>query len=69
MIADKIVYCDFCNAEVSEQDCYANKKGNWSVGQQGFVSYFGLSGCVTHKVKHACPNEICQAKLLAWSHS
>ena len=32
-IHDRTVYCNYCDAMVGEDDCYANKRGLWSWGQ------------------------------------
>jgi len=68
-IHDRTVYCNYCDAMVGEDDCYANKRGLWSWGQQGIVSGYGVSGSCANVIKHACPNPICVAKLTAWAHS
>jgi hypothetical protein len=69
MLKDKKVTCDYCDNEVSEEDCYSNKKGFWAWGKRGQVGAFGVSGFCEEKVKYACPNELCKAKLMVWAHS
>jgi hypothetical protein len=67
-IKNKIVSCDYCDAEIPEED-YQKGIGGWSWGQRGCVIPSGPLCMLGFEQKHACTKELCKAKLLVWARS
>ena len=65
----RIIACDFCAIRADETEVKLGKF-RWAFGNRGERIPFGVS-CRREppEVKHACSDEVCQAKLLAWARS
>ena len=67
---DKInvmISCNFCSNKIKEEDLL--KASSWAWGERGKTGYYGFSGLIRDERKHACPTELCRAKLLVWARS
>lgn len=63
------VYCDFCNAGGINLKA-TTELYQWNGGEQGKIfSLLPVSGYFIPVQKHACPDTLCQAKLLVWARS
>ena len=65
----EIIDCDWCEATVPKG---AIKDGGsaWKYGMRGEVHLFGTYCQIEGpETKHACANELCQAKLLVWART
>jgi hypothetical protein len=69
MIHEEKICCDFCEVGgVDPKDMTA--VNGWQAGVRGKVYPAGsYSGTTPERVMHACPKELCQAKLLVWART
>jgi len=71
-VKDLIMCCDFCEAETKYPmgDEQSKMMCNWTFGHRGSIESFQPTCQVqAPQVKHACPDSLCQAKLLIWTRS
>jgi hypothetical protein len=64
-----VIKCDFCEAEINKSVVQEQQLSGWTWGRRGMV--MSLSGCYldTGECRHACPKELCKARLLVWARS
>jgi hypothetical protein len=69
MEREEKVFCDFCNAGGIELKKHEELL-QWRGGEQGKIFVIiPCSGFFQAPIKHACPDTLCQARLLVWTRS
>jgi len=65
-----VVKCAYCDAEIPKENIERLHDTGWTWGRRWTVVPCGPRCCASENdVRHACPSELCQAKLKVWTVS